>query len=211
MEAEIIETTVTKTPVVHVEPEKINDSSELAKWVRHEAAKAVEVKEEIQSKVAKRELRSSVDSNKLNLSEIRKNFESKSNASTVVPTPVKSAPKEVKVTNGNHDRFSSWDSLASSSSSGVSSLQPGQSSQVMASPPSDYGSFSSLGSSHSLMTPQDLQLIVEEADPPLATPEAFVVVLQRETPESSIGITLAGGSDYEAKEITVSLSVAVKF
>ncbi|XP_053668003.1 uncharacterized protein LOC128718401 [Anopheles marshallii] len=247
--------------------------SDLAKWVRHEAARTISHKEPETVSVAtvrglraekklsplslartvptepavpvpvRRELRSSVETKKLNLAEIRKPFESKSANSTVIPTPVKQTPKEHTIaptpvaqvtsavptatsppvhatpktnthhTNG-HDRFSSWDSLASSSS-GVSSLQTNSlglgsvapnctgSSQTLQSTPSDYGSFSSLGSSHSLITPQDLQLIIEEADPPLATPEAFVVVLQRETPESSIGITLAGGSDYEAKEITI--------
>ncbi|EDS30488.1 PDZ domain-containing protein BBG-LP10 [Culex quinquefasciatus] len=223
-----------------------NTMSDLAKWVRHEAAKVEQpagvraelkkytrsVSDQVVSKLeeiapTKRELRSSVDSKKLNLAEIRKNFEAKSNNSTVVPSPVKITPKEPPVTplpkstpvpvapttTNNHDRFSSWDSLASSSS-GVSSLQTnsllgnttgtgGSSQTLQSSTPSDYGSFSSLGSSHSLITPQDLQLIIEEADPPLATPEAFVIVLQRETPESSIGITLAGGSDYEAKEITI--------
>ncbi|XP_055631136.1 uncharacterized protein LOC129771481 [Toxorhynchites rutilus septentrionalis] len=228
-----------------------NTMTDLAKWVRHEAAKAIvnkdtelpartEVKKytrtisEPVTKVAeefttpvKRELRSSVDTKKLNLAEIRKSFEAKSNNSTVIPMPVKVVSKETPThpakstptattgnnNNNSHDRFSSWDSLASSSS-GVSSLQTASllgnavanctgSSQTLQSTPSDYGSFSSLGSSHSLITPQDLQLIIEEADPPLATPEGFVIVLQRETPESSIGITLAGGSDYEAKEITI--------
>lgn len=225
-----------------------NTMSDLAKWVRHEAAKVeqptrpelkkytrsvsdavVSKSEDLALPPTKRELRSSVDTKKLNLAEIRKNFEAKSNGSTVVPSPVKLAPKEPPVTQtpkstpavpvtttpsttNNHDRFSSWDSLASSSS-GVSSLQTnsllgnatgtGSSQTLQSNTPSDYGSFSSLGSSHSLITPQDLQLIIEEADPPLATPEAFVIVLQRETPESSIGITLAGGSDYEAKEITI--------
>lgn len=225
-----------------------NTMSDLAKWVRHEAAKVeqptrpelkkytrsvsdavVSKSEDLALPPTKRELRSSVDTKKLNLAEIRKNFEAKSNGSTVVPSPIKLAPKEPPVTQtpkstpavpvstttpstNNHDRFSSWDSLASSSS-GVSSLQTnsllgnatgtGSSQTLQSSTPSDYGSFSSLGSSHSLITPQDLQLIIEEADPPLATPEAFVIVLQRETPESSIGITLAGGSDYEAKEITI--------
>uniref|UniRef100_A0A182KBN5 PDZ domain-containing protein n=1 Tax=Anopheles christyi TaxID=43041 RepID=A0A182KBN5_9DIPT len=274
-------------PVVLPAEKKINHEnggsmSDLAKWVRHEAARTISSHKEPESKLnstssvartgagvrverkqspatparsvptepVRRELRSSVETKKLNLAEIRKSFESKSANSTIIPTPgkqpvakehtvlpmqttttpapatpavpvptttipVHATPKTTTTTTNGHDRFSSWDSLASSSS-GVSSLQTNSlgmgrgapnnctgSSQTLQSTPSDYGSFSSLGSSHSLITPQDLQLIIEEADPPLATPEAFVVVLQRETPESSIGITLAGGSDYEAKEITI--------
>lgn len=114
---------------------------------------------------------------------------------------------------GYHERFSSLDSLASSSSSGISSSQasslldpsPSPLQQQQSSPSSagDFGSFSSFGSNHSLITPADLQLIIEEADPPLRRAEAFVVVLQRESPECSVGVTLAGGADYETKEITV--------
>lgn len=116
---------------------------------------------------------------KLNLSEIRRNFENKS-ASPVKAIPptttpavtISSAPTTTSLNNTNsnmskeksgHDRFSSWDSVASSSS-GVSSMQTSSlignanansgSSHNLQSPPSEFGSFSSLGSSHSLITPQ---------------------------------------------------------
>lgn len=106
-----------------------------------------------------------------------------------------------------HERFSSLDSLASSSSSGISSSQASSlldsSPTNMQSATNDFGSFSSFGSNHSLITPADLQLIIEEADPPLKRAEAVVVVMQRDSPECSVGVTLAGGADYETKEITV--------
>lgn len=35
--------------------------------------------------------------------------------------------------------------------------------------------------------------------------EVVVVILHRDTAGGSIGITLAGGADYESKEITVSI------
>lgn len=237
--------------------------TDLAKWVRSEAAKTITTISSSPTNTMNSSKRESINDNqkinnhntepiikresrfaepkKLNLQEIRKAFEAKA---TSPPIPVQfkvnsgsnniSPAATMKPTNGAHDRFSSWDSVASSSS-GVSSMQTSSlingtvsgSSQNLQSPPSEFGSFSSLGSSHSLITPQvrisiffqirifiitflfllkDLQLLVEEADPPLQTPDAFVIVLQRDTPESSIGITLAGGSDYETKEITVSHS-----
>ncbi|CAO1437863.1 unnamed protein product [Diamesa serratosioi] len=187
--------------------------SDMAKWVRSESTKTSEkiqmpeVNETIEIKSVSKNSKVLEGMKKLNLSEIRKNFENKSTISPNVVSPAPRTPKEKPPMPSNHNRFSSWDSVASSSS-GVSSELLGtgtgtNNSESLQTLQSDFGSFSSFGSSHSLITPQDLQLIIDEADPPLETPEAFVVVLQRETPESSIGITLAGGSDYEAKEITI--------
>lgn len=132
--------------------------------------------------------------------DIRKTFDAKpivNNSSAV-------KPKDSKP-NGCHERFSSLDSLASSSS-GISSSQTSslqEPTQQLQSPSTDFGSFSSFGSNHSLITPADLQLIIEEADPPLKRPEAIAIVLQRDSAECSVGVTLAGGADYETKEITV--------
>lgn len=169
------------------ETETSPSMSDLAKWVRNEAAKTVssgfDMKtiennnkndnkyEYIQkfTKVPLDKVESSpkrdarfAEPKKLNLTEIRKTFEAKattdispqSNKSSVVTQPHKERVS-------THDRFSSWDSVASSSS-GVSSMQTSSlignttmsSNQNLQSPPSDFGSFSSLGSSHSLITPQ---------------------------------------------------------
>ena len=56
---------------------------------------------------------------------------------------------------------------------------------------------------------QELQGLIDEANQSLeesGTPshEIMVIVLHREFTAGSIGITLAGGADYENKEITVS-------
>lgn len=56
----------------------------------------------------------------------------------------------------------------------------------------------------SISDKQDLQVIIDEADPPLEKSEAEIIVIERDSKEQSFGITLAGGSDYEAKEVTVS-------
>ncbi|XP_033240978.1 mucin-5AC isoform X5 [Drosophila pseudoobscura] len=136
--------------------------------------------------------------------ELREKFERSAAAAAVqapahhkMHTPLHPAVAAAKP---HHERFSSLDSLASSSSGVSSTTQNVSTTQETA---TEFGSFSSLGSNQSLITAQDVQQIVEEADPPLKSPEAFIIVLQRDNPESSIGITLAGGSDYEAKEITI--------
>lgn len=177
-----------------VEKRDERSMSDLAKWVRSEAAKTHQsivsmsktkvepetkvekdylkkyaktdvTKEEEPSSVKKRESSRFGEPKKLNLSEIRKNFENKAVSPPVkaisVPTPAVTFTTSKE--KSGHDRFSSWDSVASSSS-GVSSMQTSSlignantnsgSSQNLQTSPSEFGSFSSLGSSHSLITPQ---------------------------------------------------------
>ncbi|CAG2104506.1 unnamed protein product [Medioppia subpectinata] len=113
----------------------------------------------------------------------------------------------------NHQRMSSMDSLASdsgasSSGTAVRSLGPRTSSATNLRD-SLYGSVSSLASSTSIISPQELQQLIDEANQSLESNDINshniqVVVLHREYKSSgSIGITLAGGSDCETKEITV--------
>ena len=63
---------------------------------------------------------------------------------------------------------------------------------------------------------QELQGLIDEANQSLeesGTPshEIMVIVLHREFSAGSIGITLAGGADYESKEITVSPNMGLLF
>ena len=56
---------------------------------------------------------------------------------------------------------------------------------------------------------QELQSLIDEANQSLeesGTPshDIMVIVLHREFSAGTIGITLAGGADYECKEITVT-------
>lgn len=60
------------------------------------------------------------------------------------------------------------------------------------------------------MCSQELQQLIEDANQTLeetggCSHEVVVVILHRDTAGGSVGITLAGGADYEAKEITVSI------
>ncbi|XP_047000856.1 pro-interleukin-16-like [Schistocerca americana] len=72
-----------------------------------------------------------------------------------------------------------------------------------------YGSVSSLSSASSLITPQELQQLMNEANQSLdesglCSPVTLeVIILHRDPAGGGVGITLAGGADYEAKEITV--------
>lgn len=114
-----------------------------------------------------------------------------------------------------HNRMSSVESTTSEDSSMqyVSNGEP-------------FGSISSLASSTSLISQQELQQLIDDANQTLEessgccgvvtaaslgplSVEVMVVILHRDTATSSVGITLAGGADYETKEITVSVFLLI--
>lgn len=134
----------TQRTIINEAPAK----NDLAKWVRSEASKA-EVSTEI-----RRIPKSLEPPKKINLSEIRRTFEKQS----APPPPPIMSPRTPTKDKISHNRYSSWDSIASSSS-GVSSELLGtgtgtNNSESLQTNQSDFGSFSSFGSSHSLITPQ---------------------------------------------------------
>lgn len=150
--------------VTKTEPVSGTMMSDMAKWVRSESTKTSEkiqmpeVKETMDMKSVSKNSKVLEGMKKLNLSEIRKNFENKSTISPSIVSPAPRTPKEKPPMPSNHNRFSSWDSVASSSS-GVSSELLGtgtgtNNSESLQTLQSDFGSFSSFGSSHSLITPQ---------------------------------------------------------
>lgn len=68
-----------------------------------------------------------------------------------------------------------------------------------------FGSISSLASTTSLISQQELAQLVEEAtlEEARGAHEVIVVLYHKENPAGSVGIALAGGVDCETKEITV--------
>lgn len=99
-----------------------------------------------------------------------------------------------------HQRFSSLDS-----SVGSHNRSNGSEIDVERLYSEHFGSISSLASSTSLISQQELAQLVEEAtlDDPKGSHDLIVVLLHKENPSGSVGITLAGGIDCETKEISV--------
>merc|ERR1712079_517883 len=143
----------------------------------------------------------------VSVNDIRRAFEKAEQSLSNSGTPKRSGLS----TPSSHNRMSSLDSTTSEESSiptphfhgSVSSLTSGHGGLK-----DHYGSITSLASSTSMISPQELQNLIDEANQSLeesGTPshEIMVIVLHREFSGGTIGITLAGGADYESKEITV--------
>ncbi|XP_011347286.2 uncharacterized protein LOC105285052 [Ooceraea biroi] len=95
---------------------------------------------------------------------------------------------------GAHNRFPSLDSSVDGTETDTDRCYGEQ-----------FGSISSLASSTSLISQQELAQLVEEAslEEARGAHDVIVVLLHKENPTGSVGITLAGGADCEVKEITV--------
>jgi len=150
----------------------------------------------------------------VSVNDIRRAFEKAEQSLSNSGTPKRSGLS----TPSSHNRMSSLDSTTSEESSiptphfhgSVSSLTSGHGGDRLK---DHYGSITSLASSTSMISPQELQNLIDEANQSLeesGTPshEIMVIVLHREFSGGSIGITLAGGADYESKEITVHKVIA---
>ncbi|XP_013790325.1 uncharacterized protein LOC106474179 [Limulus polyphemus] len=112
-----------------------------------------------------------------------------------------------------HKRFSSIDSSGSESGENIPS-QYQSSTSLTSNSVDQYGSNTSLTSLSDATSSQEHQKLLEEAiqilkdDATKGKQEVDVVTIQREQHAGSIGITLAGGADYEVKEITVHKIIA---
>lgn len=138
-------------------------------------------------------------SSSLSVNDIKKAFETE--AAKVPPrtlASLRAMRSEQQLPLPEHRRFSSIDS----NDSGNSTASREQ-----------YSSMTSLASTSSLISPQELQQLIDEANQSLDEAGAsghdiHVVILHKDSPTSGLGVTLAGGSDYETKEITVHKVIA---
>ena len=102
---------------------------------------------------------------------------------------------------GVHHRFPSLDSSVDEKSGSL-----GREIQTDRFNGEQFGSITSLASTTSLISQQELAQLVEDAsslEDARSRRDVIVVLLHKENPHGSVGITLAGGVDCEAKDITV--------
>ncbi|XP_011494408.1 PREDICTED: LOW QUALITY PROTEIN: uncharacterized protein LOC105359493 [Ceratosolen solmsi marchali] len=126
------------------------------------------------------------------VTDMKKAFEKPEATSPFFPTP-----HQLVTTSPGHNRFPSLDS----------SVEEGIRCEVDQERfnGEQFGSISSLASTTSLISQQELAQLVDEAnlDEPRGGHDVVVVLLHKENPSGSVGITLAGGVDCETKEISV--------